>query len=372
MDENRFWILASKKIACEISAEETAELELLYLHHPEYRGIIENLHVKKDPDIYLSVKSEERILKNLRSKIAHLQPPLVEIEKAAEIIYPAEKPSFWASYKKSILLSCVAIVISAGILFLYSDKSADTAAIHFTDNNIATKPGSRSQIKLPDGTLVTLNADSKISYPDNFIGATREVMLEGEAFFEVTENKARPFIIHLKTMDIKVLGTVFNVKSYPAEHIAEASLIRGSIEVTLKNRHNEKIMLKPNEKISVTDEVAEESKNTKGNAAKSGVQRSDNIPLISLAPLDVDKKENIIKEIGWTQNKLMFKNQSLQDIAIILYRWYGRSIEIRSEKLKEQKFTGNFNNESLMQVLQALQVSYNFNFKRENNSITIY
>ena len=372
MDENRFWILASKKIACEISAEETVELELLYLHHPDYKDIIENLQVRKDPNIYPSAKSEEKILKNLRSKIAQLHPVSEEVEMTEEPIPHEENPSFWLTYRRNILIGCVAIMISAGLLFIYTKQTAVPAAIHFTDNNVATKPGSRSQIKLPDGTLVTLNADSKISYPDNFIGSTREVVLEGEAFFEVTENKARPFIIHLKTMDIKVLGTVFNVKSYPAEHTSEASLIKGSIEVTLKNRRNEKIMLKPNEKISVSDEIIEETKSSVNNAANSRIQRSDNIPLISLSPLDVDKKENIVKEIGWTQNKLMFKNQSLEDIAIILYRWYGRNIEIRSDKLKEQKFTGNFNNESLMQVLQALQVSYNFNFKRENNSITIY
>src|SRR4030095_8935268 len=80
------------------------------------------------------------------------------------------------------------------------------------------------------------------------------VSLNGEAYFDVTKNPEKPFIIHTKKMDIKVLGTVFNVRSYSDEKITEAALIKGSIEVTLKDRKDQKIILKPNEKIIIPNE----------------------------------------------------------------------------------------------------------------------
>jgi transmembrane sensor len=376
LDENRFWILASKQIAGELSVDETIELELLYIHHPEYRDIISNLAISHKYK-QLTPGAEEKALRNLRLKIASVEPAAVPdpVEDISQD-QPGERRSFWATYKKKIVLSSILVTAGMVAFFLLFTKGIPVQENNLpsSENNIATRPGSRSQVKLPDGTRVILNSDSKLSYPDNFLGDTREVTLEGEAYFEVTENKAKPFVIHLPAMDIKVLGTTFNVKAYPGELSSEASLIKGSIEVTLKNRRNEKIMLKPNEKISVLSTNENQVSGTANDVKSAGVkqQNATVAPLIAVAHLDMDEKEHIIKEIGWTQNKLMFRNEDLAAIATILQRWYGRSITIQSDKLRNQKFTGNFNNESLMQVIQALQVSYNFNYKRENNSITIY
>jgi DNA-directed RNA polymerase specialized sigma24 family protein len=88
-------------------------------------------------------------------------------------------------------------------------------------------------------------------YADNFEGDTREVTLAGEAFFDVVKNPAKPFIIHTGAMDVKVLGTEFNVRSYPTEATTETALLRGMIEVTLHGKEKKKIILKPNEKLTV-------------------------------------------------------------------------------------------------------------------------
>ncbi|MCP9749722.1 FecR family protein [Ferruginibacter sp. HRS2-29] len=378
MDENRFWILASKQIAGELSVDETTELELLYIHYPQYRDIISNLAISHKYK-QLTAEAEEKALRNLRLKIASVEPLSEEVQDTLPVELPEEQEqprSFWATYKKKIVLSSFLVTAGLALLFmiLSGNGSVKEDTLKHSENNIATRPGSRSQVKLPDGTNVILNSDSKLSYPDNFLGNTREVTLEGEAYFEVTENKSKPFVIHLPAMDIKVLGTTFNVKAYPGEQSSEASLIKGSIEVTLKNRRNEKIILKPNEKISVLS-TGENENSALAKDVKSADPKQHNTtvaPLIAVAHLDMDEKEHIIKEIGWTQNKLMFRNEDLGAIATTLQRWYGRPIDIQSEKLKSQKFTGNFNNESLMQVIQALQVSYNFNYKTENNSIIIY
>src|SRR5260221_1009127 len=128
-------------------------------------------------------------------------------------------------------------------------------------SRITTKNGSKTNLLLPDGTRVWLNAGSSITYDSSYDKMMREVILSGEGYFDVVRNKEKPFIIHAAKINIKVLGTQFNVKSYPTDNTTEASLIHGSIEVTFRDKPNKKIILKPNEKIVVdndrnTDDVS--------------------------------------------------------------------------------------------------------------------
>ena len=88
---------------------------------------------------------------------------------------------------------------------------------HAAQNTVSTRKGSKSNVQLPDGTMAWLNADSKLIYDENFRGDFREVSLEGEAYFDVVKDKTKPFIIHTKAIDIRVLGTAFNVRAYETE-----------------------------------------------------------------------------------------------------------------------------------------------------------
>src|SRR4030095_9403678 len=147
-----------------------------------------------------------------------------------------------------------------GIYFFSKEKTPEVVASEAM-SSVATKNGNRTKIVLPDGSQVWLNAGSNLDYNNlNFNKDVREVSLNGEAYFDVAKNAGKPFIIHTKKMDIKVLGTTFNVRSYSDEKITEAALIKGSIEVTLKDRKDQKIILKPNEKIIIPNE---EPKNEK-------------------------------------------------------------------------------------------------------------
>ena len=115
---------------------------------------------------------------------------------------------------------------------------------------------------LPDGSTVWLNAGSRLTY-DSLYGTTlREVTLSGEAYFDVVKNPKKPFIIHTGKINIRVLGTVFNVKSYPEEQTIETSLIKGSIEVSFPSQPSKKIILKPNQKLIIDKTETNASKNT--------------------------------------------------------------------------------------------------------------
>lgn len=122
-------------------------------------------------------------------------------------------------------------------------------------NSISTKCGSKSKIQLPDGSQVWLNSDSRLIYSESFTGDSREVQLSGEAYFDVAKDPRHPFVIHTSTIDVRVLGTTLNVRSYSNEKTTEAVLIHGSVEVTLHSDPAKKIILKPNDKLVVQNNI---------------------------------------------------------------------------------------------------------------------
>jgi transmembrane sensor len=373
MEETRFWILAAKKISVELSSEEEQELELLLLSNNNYRDILSSLESPASQNTDGPSFNKEELLQRLRAKLKTYITDYPLSKDQFERGEISSKSRIMFSNRTKILFVSFLLLLSAGIFFgkVFFDKQVSLSANN-SNNNISTKPGSRTQIKLPDGTLVMLNADSKLTYPDNFLGNTREVNLEGEAFFEVTHNPEKPFIVHTKLMDIRVLGTVFNVRSYADDNISEASLLKGSIQVTLKNRKDEKIMLVPNEKISVSNLPVLDSIEKDTLITTSESADILNQPSVSIDKVEYDTKDKTANEVAWTQNKLVFNNEDFEKIVLTLERWYGKQIIIKDDRLKGQRFTGKFKNESLEQVLKAFQLSYNFKYKTENNIIIIY
>jgi transmembrane sensor len=210
--------------------------------------------------------------------------------------------------------------------------------------------GERRNLQLPDGTIVSMNAGSEIKLNDNYGKATREIFLEGEAFFEVQHNKAVPFIVHTTTMDVKALGTAFNVRSYKGETKTEALLVRGLIEVTLKKDNNRKLLLRPDEKLLWTE-------------------KETNKPAIQ----PVKKLDNgQVKELAWVENNLAFDDESFEEIATQLNRWYNIDIQFGSDSVKQYHFTATFKKEKIERVLEILKASKKFNYTINGQTILIH
>ena len=148
-------------------------------------------------------------------------------------------------------------------------------------------------------------------------------------------------------------------------------MIRGSIEVSLKDRKDQKFILKPNEKISIaTDETQQTvARQEKMVAVKNNAKP---IPQIVVNDLKLNPTNNIIPEIAWTQNKLYFEDESLENIAPMLERWFGNKVEITNVSLKNLRYYGNFENETIEEVLSYLKLSKPFNFKIEHDAVVIY
>jgi ferric-dicitrate binding protein FerR (iron transport regulator) len=234
-----------------------------------------------------------------------------------------------------------------------------------TSNEVVTKNGSKTNLVLPDGTNVFLNSGSKITYAKDYGIRSREVNLVGEAYFDVVKNPAKPFIIHTSKINVRVLGTAFNVRCYPDEKNTETSLIRGSLEVSFKDGR-EKIMLKPNEKLVINNRAIQEN--------LSPVKSKKNIAALNvfeLSHVGLLPQDNSVVETAWVYNRLVFNSETFEDIAHKMEKWYGTAVSFKDEDLKKKKFTGVFEKETIYEALDAIQLTTAFSYEETNGQIIL-
>jgi len=203
--------------------------------------------------------------------------------------------------------------------------------------------GGHSSLILPDNTKVSLNSGTELTYPDRFTGKTREVKVNGEAFFEVAKDTKKPFIIEADKLTIKVLGTSFNLKAYSTDTTSVLSLVSGSVEYKIKGSDNSYTLSK-NEQIIF-------SKNT----GKVVVKRFD--PEYHIA---------------WKDGNLAFAKTSLGELCKMLERRFGYTIIIENQQLNNLVLTGIFvNNENIFQILDAIKLNTNLTYHFDNEAIVL-
>jgi transmembrane sensor len=366
--QEKFWVLLSKKLSGEASAEELQELGNLITEHPEWQYAIQNLGDLWNHKAAKDFTLEEDAYMLHHHRMSEMNIPFGDIAERAPIAKNKRVRIKW-------YWAAAAIFIIAGMFFfrkIGTNKEVPVTAKEV--NEITTRPGSKSKVQLPDGTTVLLNAGSRLTYTKDYGKELREVSLTGEGFFDVTKNKDVPFIIHTADINIKVLGTVFNVKAYPEDKKTETSLIRGSIEVTIKNRPNDKIILSPSEKLVVeSGDLDHEKVQPKEKVLyKEDMHRAEVVPLISVNKLKYNPSDSAVAETQWTENKLVFRDQSFGELALNMERWYDVKIEIRDELLIRERLTGIFENETILQALEALKISIPFRYEQTGNRIIIH
>jgi ferric-dicitrate binding protein FerR (iron transport regulator) len=257
------------------------------------------------------------------------------------------------------LLKIAAIFLAPlGCLYLYFVFKGTNKTV--ASNEIITKKGSTSQVKLPDGTSVWLNSDSRLVYSKDFGTVNREVKLTGEAFFDVVHDDHKPFIIHTDKIDITDLGTTFNVKAYEKDPTVETVLVKGSIEVTFHDSPAEKIILKPNEKLVVR----------KDRAQTYGPSKDDGMPKIKLNNIHL-LDDSTVAETAWIRNRLVFDNQRLSDIVHLLERRFDVEVEIRDSALAAAPYTGDYEQETLTQILTYMSLSKPFQYAIQGKKVII-
>lgn len=363
MHTELLWQLVSKKLSGEATPQELAELEELLRLHPEMHYALQHIQDLWQLQPKPAPESEDAFKRHLEKMSAGGidVSPWTQHPKPNIPPPPTRKQPTVTRYVLAGL-SFAAIII---VLIMMWPMGQTTQPAPQNLSEISTRNGSRTRINLPDGSVVWLNAGSKLVYDKNFDSKLREVSLTGEAYFDVVKNPDKPFIIHAGKMDIKVLGTLFNVKSYPGEAHTEASLIHGSIEVILKDRPAEKIILKPNEKII----VANEPEPTENNAKKANVR---NEPIVAIRHLNYEPKDSTIIETSWVENKLIFQDEAFKEMAPRLERWYGVNIRFKNDKVRQLRFSGTFTRETIEQALAGLKITGGFNYNISDSTILIY
>jgi ferric-dicitrate binding protein FerR (iron transport regulator) len=233
-------------------------------------------------------------------------------------------------------------IIGMGILYWVNQSN------HSSDQYTETiaPRGQKSQIVLADGTKVWLNSDRKIRYPGNFSKNQRDVYLDGEAFFEVSKNERQPFVVHTSGVNVKVLGTKFNLKAYSDENQIETSLFEGKINLLLNNS---------------SDQIVEKE-------VKPGQSfvylKTDRQLVLNRFPQD---------EInGWKKNQLLFKDDTFGKLVRKIERWYNVELVYDEKLFNDRRLTVElFEGERLERLMDILSLALLVDYKYDKEKIIL-
>lgn len=208
-------------------------------------------------------------------------------------------------------------------------------------NRLLIPHGKTYQLTLSDGTTVTLNAESELIFPSQFDSETREVQLKGEAFFQVAHNEKVPFIVHTEQLDVRVLGTSFNLSCYTEENISRTTLVEGSVRIEQDGNYQ---FIRPSEQYIYNKDTQEKS--------------------IQVVDTDI--------YTSWINNEYIFRNTRLEDILTQIGHWYKIRPEYETQALKEKRFSFTIGRDaSLDQIIRFINNTEEIYIERNNEIIHI-
>lgn len=356
----RIWHLMAKALNKEASATEMQELNLL---------LEQDESVRQQFELLTRIWQEKGHGADDEGNARKLILRIIDRAETGQQMPDEEQPSFPRRRRRRLVAAgfILLALLTAG-WWLFSSRLSSARAAKVPEALVVNK-GSRSHYILPDGTTVWLNAGSKLYYENDFRGSTRIVRLEGEAFFDVVKDRTRPFIVRTSEFDIRVLGTAFNVRSYPEDKNIETTLYRGLVHVIRHNsRPDEAIQLKPHQKLILARKAAM----SEGNLSLIPAGVSPELQTgFTITPIDSTKKESERLETAWLYSRLEFQGESFEDLALRLERWYNVRIFFTDEKVKKERVTGSFEKETIEQALAALKEGFSINYKITGDEIYI-
>lgn len=260
-------------------------------------------------------------------------------------------------YRWASLAACVLLALSVSFNFIkwnHKEVANVKRIVALSElpasqkNYYYTVKGAKARLELPDGSVVWLNSDSKLTYPCRFEGDTREVELSGEAFFEVVKNPEIPMVVNTnRNFTIKVYGTTFNVRSYDNDIKATTTLYDGSIELITKDRKGEEkiTQMLPNQIYEVADTAPEK-------------------PVETHVTDITDKK-------AWQEGRLVFDNTPMGEVIKSLERWHGTLFEIQDAAILDFTITATFRSESIVQIMEMLEYCALIEYSINNNTVIL-
>ena len=281
-------------------------------------------------------------LDKIHAKISEKELDLIHKEKQ---ISPAITPYRLHNYGNYAAAALIGLLLIAAIIFVSRFSAAPDGEKVVALKSKQVPFGQKATIYLSDGTKVMLNAGSHITFPERFSENSREVLLEGEAFFEVVKDQVRPFSVVSGDVTTIALGTSFNVKAYGNGDRVEVALATGKVKVRYNRDMKDPVILLPGELLSLETST------------------------------DTFNKENFIakEKLGWTESLLYFKDAEAQEVFKTLERWYGVEFIFNKAVKKRWSYSGEFKNKSLEIVLQGIAYVKEFEFSfKEGKQVEIY
>lgn len=299
--------------------------------------------------IHINISDDEKVLSDLsvlweRLPIENIQDSSVLKEAFKIIETNTHTQTIRKQFRSLLRIAGIFLlpVLCTLATYLYMDKQVQP----FINNKVIVEAqnGHHAAVVLPDGSKVNLNSGSYISYLQSFGKKVREVKLSGEAFFEVTKDPKKKFIVHTEYINIEVLGTTFNVFAYEKENMVEMVLLTGQVKINTNKAPYQSYYVKPNEKISLD-------------------KRSGFLKI---------RKTDARFETAWLRDEMVFRSEQLETVFDKLERKYGVTIQHENFKSDNDRFTGSFNDEELTGILDILKIHYHFKYKVLGNKIIIY
>lgn len=340
-----------KYVGGELSPQE--ELEVLeWADRDEANGIylarLKNIWISQHiPQGKASASEVEKIMHIIREP--HLKKPVPDAGGG----YRIKKWVFWSAAAVVILLFGTGIWLTdfggggpqkdlLANLPVLSYKNFETSKVLYTPKGVKAK------LVLPDSSEVWLNSDTRIEYPDKFDSLVRSVTLSGEAYFSVVKNPDRPMIVRTsKGFSLQVLGTEFNIKAYDNDDKAQATLYSG--EINLLREIGNRIVT-----TSVTPFQT--------------VVIQTNVPGRNVTKV---MKEHPKDEAAWKDGIIIFDSTPVSEVIKILERWHGVRFVVRDKEVLNYKITATFNSESIVQIMDLIQLTSLVNYKIDNSTVTL-
>jgi transmembrane sensor len=306
-----------KELILEWFSDISAEYDL----RRKYKTYWDEMVSKQDLEGYDGEKILDRIYHQIKLKESHLQPRNKGLIRFVNMVTK---------------VAAVLFIPLMAYAFLTRDHKM-LADNQMASSEIYSPPGTRTMFYLPDGSKGWLNGGSYLEFPTEFKGRSREVVLKGEAYFEVRANKRKPFIVSGSHITVAAHGTSFSVMAFPEEEVCEVTLATGSIKVWgKKNGINQNARMLQSDQMYIYDLSTSTSRVVAVDAAQI---------------------------ICWKEGKLVFKNDSLEEVIKRLNRWYNVNIIIMDESLKSYVYLATFEDETLDEVLKLLEYSAPIRYK---------
>lgn len=265
-----------------------------------------------------------------------------EIERIWSIIKKLNVDVRRKSLRLQFLKYAAAIVLIIGIsgtIGFFVSTSVSNSNTKFTEINVPK--GERSSVVLPDGSTVLINSNSQLKFSSSFNSGKRKVILSGEAYFEVAHDKAHPFIVETPSLQIEVLGTKFNISSYPNDQLTTTFLESGKVKIS--STAGEHIVLNPNEAF-VFNKLSHES--------------------TKLVMKDM-------RLMNWTKGVMTISAETIGELAKKIERRFNVTITFMDDDVKNHVYTGSIKDEDLNTVLEAIKFASSIEYKREGNQIIL-